>query len=256
MTPEQLPQGSIVRLLSHIEDGVEVVDNVLFEGDVLPSYTPTPNPVPAPTATPRPTRPRPTPVAALPTVSVYSPLLAEAASSLPTQYNFVHDGLSALKRELLDWADSRLYSNPAFLASKWGPDNWPWEQKTESVQALILHMREINSQRMSNGQHVVSWERDNLDLVLDDLDLYPGMCVHCYGKTGYDTIDGIAENYAPIIRGSGRVHRKMLKTFAYLAKADGENILVRSLTENSPEDFELLYKRRPDGYPRTIIVGE
>ena len=255
MTPEQLPQGSFVSLRSYIENGVEVVNVVIFDGEVLPAFTPTPAPGPPPTATPVPPRPTPTPVAVLPSVSGYPPLLAEAASSLPTRYDFIRDGLSAPERELLDWADTRLFSNENFLQSKWGPDNWPADLRVASTRAVILLMREINIQKESNGHHVVSWERDSLDRVLDDLDLYPGMCTHCYGKTGYDTIDGIDENYAPIIRVPGHVHREMLKTFAYLAKADGEDILVRSLMENSPEDFELLYKRSIDKYPNTITAG-
>ena len=116
-------------------------------------------------------------------------------------------------------------------------------------------MLEIDIQKMANGRHVVSWEMDSLDRVLDDLGIYPGFCVHCYGKSGYDTIDGIRDNYVPIIRGQGHVHREMLKTFAYLAKADGEGILVRSLMENDPDDFELIYKRNVDKYPSTIGVG-
>ena len=39
--------------------------------------------------------------------------------------DFVRDGLNAEEKNVLDWADSRLFSNPAFLASKWGPDKWP-----------------------------------------------------------------------------------------------------------------------------------
>ena len=35
----------------------------------------------------------------------------------------------------------------------------------------------------------------------------------------------------------------MLETFAYLAKADGEGILIRSFMENDADDFEMLYKR-------------
>ena len=96
---------------------------------------------------------------------------------------------------------------------------------------------------------------DSLDRVLDDLGIYPGFCVHCYRKSGYETVDGIGDNYAPIIRSLAHVHREMLKTFAYLAKADGEGILVRSLMENDPDDFELIYKRRLDKYPSTIGVG-
>lgn len=185
----------------------------------------------------------------------YSPLLAEAASNLPADHDFLRDGLSAGEKEVLDWADSRLFRNENFLASKWGPDNWPSDVKTASVQAIPLLMLEIDIQKMANGHHVVSWEPDSLDRVLDDLGIYPGFCVHCYGKSGYDTIDGIRDNYVPIIRGQGHVHREMLKSFAYLAKADGEGILARSLLEYGPDDFELIYKRRVDRYPSTIAVG-
>ena len=190
-----------------------------------------------------------------PSVAGYSPLLAEAASNLPADHDFVRDGLSAGEKEVLDWADSRLFRNENFLASKWGPDNWPSDVKTASVQAIPLLMLEIDIQKMANGHHVVSWEMDSLDRVLDDLGIYPGFCVHCYGKSGYDTIDGIRDNYVPIIRGQGHVHREMLKSFAYLAKADGEGILARSLLEYGPDDFELIYKRRVDRYPSTIGVG-
>ena len=190
-----------------------------------------------------------------PSVAGYSPLLAEAASNLPADHDFVRDGLSAGEREVLDWADSRLFRNENFRASKWDLDNWPSDVKAASVQAIPLLMLEIDIQKRSNGHHVVSWEPDRLDRVLDDLGIYPGFCVHCYGKSGYDTIDGIRDNYVPIIRGQGHVHREMLKTFAYLAKADGEGILVRSLMENDPDDFELIYKRRVDRYPSTIAVG-
>ncbi|MCY4365176.1 MAG: hypothetical protein OXE17_02960 [Chloroflexi bacterium] len=186
----------------------------------------------------------------------YSPLLAQAMSSLPPDYDFVSDGLSADETMLLDWADSRLFSNPNFLQSKWGPDNWPSEVTTASAQALVLMMREINIQKRADGEHVVSWEKDGLDIILDHLEVYPGLCVYCYGKTGYDDIDdGIDDNYVPVIRSDHHVHREMLKTFAYFARADGGAILVRSFMDNDPDDFELLYKRRLDKYPSTIGVG-
>ena len=145
--------------------------------------------------------------------------------------DFVRDGLNAEEKNVLDWADSRLFSNPAFMASKWGPDKWPSEVKTASVQAIPLLMVEIDIQNRSNGQHIITWGMDSLDQVLDDLGIYPGMCTHCYGKSGYGTVDGIRDNYVPVIRSQEHVHREMLKTFAYLAKADGEGILVRSLIE-------------------------
>ena len=68
--------------------------------------------------------PSPTP-AVNPSVAGYSPLLAEAASNLPAKYDFVRDGLSAEERSILDWADSRLFNNPAFLESEFRPDSWP-----------------------------------------------------------------------------------------------------------------------------------
>ena len=289
ITPEQLPEGSFIRLYSHVANGVEVVDTVLLEeGDALPAFTPTPTPIPPPTASSTPTRtPRPTPRPALPSLAGYSPLLAQAASNLPAKYDFVHDGLTTEERQTLDWAESRLFSNSAFLASKWGTDNWPYthSQKTHSrfisamrsrgiqhpygsediepdaeirlvsAQALILMMREIDIQKRSNGHHVVSWELDSLDRVLDDLGIYTGQCIHCYGKRGYGTIDGIGDNYVPIIWGPGHVHREMLKNFAYFAKADAVGILVRSLMDNDPDDFELLYKREVDNYPFTIGIS-
>ena len=124
-----------------------------------------------------------------------------------------------------------------------------------SVQAVILMMLEIDIQRKTNGKHVVKWEVDSLNRVLDDLGIYTGQCIHCYGNSGYDTVDGIGDNYVPIIWGHGHVHREMLKSFAYLAKADGEGILARSLLEYGPDDFDLIYKRNVDKYPSTIGVG-
>ena len=202
-------------------------------------------------------------------------MLSKAASTLTAEYDFVSDGLSAEERKILDWADSRLFSNPAFKASMWGPDYWPVEvhgfMQASSVQtpggplsdeeirlasarANIALMQEIDVEKKANGHHLVGWDVDGLDRVLDDLGVYPGLCVHCYGKTGYDTRNGLDENYGVIIE-QGHVHREMLKTFAYFAKADGEGILVRSLLDNAPQDFDLLYKRRLDRFPSVVGAG-
>ena len=143
----------------------------------------------------------------------------------------------------MDWADSRLFSNENFLDSRWGPDNWPSDVWTASVQAIPLLMLEIDIQKRSNGKHVINWEVDSLDRVLDGLGIYEGVCVHCYGKTGYDTVERVNTSYHSIVYNQQHVHREMLKTFAYLAKADGEGILVRSLMEDEPDDFGMLYKR-------------
>ncbi len=211
----------------------------------IPAPTPTPTPVPTatrvPTATPLPApsptaTPSPTPTPSMnPALAGYSPLLTKAASNLPPEYDFVSDGLSAEERDILDWADTRLLSNPAFLASKWGPDNWPVavpgqgspesgftpkdplsgeELQVASAQALVLMMMGIDIEKRSSGHHVISWQMDSLDRALDGVNVYPGLCVHCYGKTGYDTREGVRENYGPLIWEVGHGHREMLKALA------------------------------------------
>ena len=55
--------------------------------------------------------------------------------------------------------------------------------------------------------------------------------------------DKVFDNYNPIVDNPGHAYREMLKTFAELAKADGEGILIRSFMENDADDFELLYNR-------------
>ena len=117
------------------------------------------------------------------------------------------------------------------------------ELRLASVQGVVLMMREIDIERRSDGRHVVSWGVDALDRILADVGVYPGLWVHCYGKTGYDTRDVINENHGPLIGESGHGHREMLKAFAYYAKADDEGILVRSFLENNADDFGLLHKR-------------
>ena len=178
-----------------------------------------------------------------PSLAGYSPLLAEAASNLPAQYDFVSDSLSASEREVMDWADSRLFSNDSFLDSRWGPDNWPADVWTASVQAIPLLMLEIDIEKKANGKHVIDWGVDSLDRVLDGLEIYEGVCTSCYGKEDYGTREEVQTNYQPIVFNPGHIHREMLKTFAYFARADGEGILIRSFMENDANDFALLYQR-------------
>ena len=199
--------------------------------------TPTPTAMPSPTATPTAT---PTPAPATdPVLAGYAPLLKEAVAGM----DFVRDGLNAEEKNILDWADSRLFSNPAFLASKWGPDKWPSEVKTASVRAIPLLMLEIDIEKRSDGKHVITWGVDSLDRVLDDLGIYEGVCVSCYGKDNYASVDEVRKNQYPIVNDQKHVHREMLKTFAYFAEADGEGILMRSLMENDADDLEMLYRR-------------
>ena len=203
---------------------------------------PTSTPTPAPTAT---NTPVPTP-SVDPALASYSPLLVEAVSSYPAGLDFVGDGLSPDEQDILDWADSRLFTNPNFLASKYGPNNWPSEVKLASVQAIPLLMLAIDIQKKPDGKHVISWEVDGLDRILDELGVYEGVCVSCYGKNFYDTTDRVFDNYNPVVNNNRHVHRELLKTLAYFAKADGEGILIRSFMENDADNFELLYNRDPE----------
>ena len=203
-----------------------------------PTSPPTSTPTPAPTAT---NTPVPTP-SVDPALAGYSPLLVEAVTSYPAGLDFVGDGLSPEELEILDWADSRLFTNPNFLASKYGPDNWTSDVKLASVQAIPLLMLAIDIQKKPDGKHVINWDVDSLDRILDELGIYEGVCTSCYGKN-YDTPEKVVYDYDPILRDSRHVHREMLKTFAYLAKADGEGVLIRGFMENDADDFELLYNR-------------
>ena len=208
-----------------------------------PVPTPTSLPTSTPTSTPTATNtPVPTP-SVDPALANYSPLLVEAVSSYPARLDFVGDGLSAEEKEILDWAESRLFANPNFLASIYGPDNWPSDVKLASVQAIPLLMLAIDIQKKPDGRHLIDWELDGLDRLLDELGIYEGVCTSCYGRDDYDTVDEVVDNYFPIVNDPRHVHREMLKTFAYFARADGEGILIRSLLENDADDLELLYKR-------------
>ena len=163
-----------------------------------------------------------------PALAGYSPLLVEAVTSYPAGLDFVGDGLSPEELEILDWADSRLFANPSFLASKYGPDNWPSDVKLASVQAIPLLMLAVDIQKKADGRHVISWELDGLDLIVDELGIYEGVCTSCYGKS-FDARDEVSDDYYPIVNDPGHAHREMLKTLAYFAKADGEGVLDKRL---------------------------
>ena len=223
----------------------------------VPTATATPTPIPTETPTPAPTptnTPVPTP-SVDPALAGYSPLLVEAVSSYPSGLDFVRDGLSPDERKVLDWADSRLFTNPNFLASKYGPDNWPSEVKLASVQAVPLLMLAIDIQKESDGKHVISWEVDSLDRILDELGIYEGVCVSCYGKDNYSTREEAVNNHYPMINDPRHIHREMLKTFAYFARADGEGILIRGFMGNDADDFELLYKRDTPAYTNLGVTS-
>ena len=220
-----------------------------------PVPTPTSLPTSTPTSTPTATNtPVPTP-SVDPALASYSPLLVEAVSSYPAGLDFVGDGLSPGEKNILYWADSGLFGNRNFLASIYGPDNWPSDVKLASVQAVPLLMLAIDIQKESDGKHVISWEVDSLDRILDELGIYEGVCVSCYGKDNYSTREEAVNNHYPMINDPRHIHREMLKTFAYFARADGEGILIRALAENDADDFELLYKRDTPAYTNLGVTS-
>ena len=190
-----------------------------------------------------------------PALAGYSPLLVEAVSSYPARLDFVGDGLSPHEKNVLDWADSRLFTNPNFLASIYGPDNWPSDAKLASVQAVPLLMLAIDIQKKPDGKHVINWDVDGLDRILDELGIYEGVCISCYGKDDYDTELKVLVNHESIVNDPRHVHREMLKTFAYFVKADGEGILIRSFMDNDAEDFQLLYKRDTPVYTSRTVTS-
>ena len=116
-------------------------------------------------------------------------------------------------------------------------------------------MLAIDIQKKADGKHVIDWELDGLDRILDELGVYEGVCTSCYGKSGYDTREEAAKVYTSIVHDQRHVQREMLKTFAYLAKADGEGILVRSFLDNDADEFELLYKRDIPAYTTIAITS-
>ena len=178
-----------------------------------------------------------------PALAGYSPLLVEAVSGYTDRANFVSGRLTSEEKEILGWADSRVFSNPNFLASKYSPGNWPSPVKNDSVRAFLELMKEIDIEQKSNGKHVINWGVDSLDRILDDLGVYESVHIYSYGKDSYATVDGVITNYYPIVYNEQHVHRELLKTFAYFAKADGEGIFIRSFMDNDADDFEMLYRR-------------
>ena len=115
--------------------------------------------------------------------------------------------------------------------------------KLASAQAVPLLMLAIDVQKKPDSKHVISWEVDSLDRILDELGIYEGLCTSCYGRNNYSTVKETVDNHYPIVSDPHHVHREMLKTFAYFARADGGGILIRDFMENDVDDFELLYKR-------------
>ncbi len=155
-----------------------------------------------------------------PALAGYSSLLVEAVSGYTDRPGFVSGSLTAEEKNILDWADSRIFSNESFNASEYGPANWPSQVKNDSVRAFLELMKKIDVEKKSNGKHIINWGVDNLERILDDLGIYEGVSTS-YGNNTYNTKEEVRKNYIPIVTDQGHIHREMLKTFAYFSKADG-----------------------------------
>ena len=95
------------------------------------------------------------------------------------------------------WTGPTAGSSPTRTSwrAQYGPDNWPSDVKLASVQAVPLLMLAIDIQKKSDGKHVISWDVDGLDRLLDELGIYEGVCTSCYGKADYDTPYKVAHIY-------------------------------------------------------------
>ena len=186
----------------------------------------------------------------------YHPLLLEGLINSQAGRQFL-ESLDEKAIYLLDIADSSLLNNENFQNGPYGSDNWKPELKVNSALALPLIMSKINISRGSDSVPIVKYKEDHLDQILDDLDIFPGDCVYCFGK-GDNGIYDIEwqETYHPLLEGEGNRHREMLKTFAYLALANKKGILLEDFMSKKPEDFEHLYRRGPDSnYATTTSFG-
>ena len=131
----------------------------------------------------------------------------------------------------------------------------PTDVKLASVQAVPQLMLAIDVQKRPDGKHMISWDVDSLDRILDELGIYEGVCISCYGKDNYSTREEAVNNHYPMINDPRHIHREMLKTFAYFARADGEGILIRGFMGNDADDFELLYKRDTPAYTNLGVTS-
>ena len=191
----------------------------------------------------------------------YHPLLVRGLVSAPGGYDLLKDGLDERELYVLDVANSSLLNNESFQKGPYGSDNWPSDLRVRSALALPLMMDKIKISRgLDDNVPFVEYKEDDLDRILDDLEIFKGDCVYCFGKGDdgrYETFEGgRKEHYYPLLEGVGNRHREMLKSFAYLALANDKGILLEDFMSKEPEDFEYLYRRGPDSnYATTPSFG-
>ena len=179
-------------------------------------------------------------------MSRYHPLLAKGLVGAPGGYDLLKDGLDKQELYVLDVANVSLLNNESFQKGPYGSDNWHSDVRVGSALALPLMMDKIEISRGSNNVPVVNYKEDDLDRILDDLGVFKGDCVYCFGKGDDGSYDIEWEGYYSLLSGEGNRHREMLKSFAYLALANSEGILVEDFMDKQPEDFEHLYRRGPN----------
>ena len=187
----------------------------------------------------------------------YHPLLVRGLVNASGGYDLLQDGLDRAERDVLHVANFSLLSNENFQKGPYGSDNWRRDVRVSSALALPLMMSRIDISRGLDSVPVVKYTEDHLDQILDDLNIFKGDCVYCFGK-GDDGIYNVEwkERYYPLLEGEGNRHREMLKSFAYLALANSKGILLEDFMSKEPEDFEHLYRRGPDSnYATTTGFG-
>ena len=174
----------------------------------------------------------------------YHPLLVRGLVGAPGGYDLLKDGLDEQELHVLDVANVSLLNNENFQKGPYGPDNWRSDVRVGSALAIPLMMDKIEISRGSDNVPVVNYKEDDLDKILDDLGVFKGDCVYCFGKGDDGSYDiEWKKKYHPLVESEGNRHREMLKTFAYLALANSESILLEDFMSKEPEDFEHLYRR-------------
>ncbi len=210
-------------------------------------------------------------VAAATTLQNYHPKLKEAVWAMPDKSIQLPSGGSVnpsstlelvVKKDVkavktLDYLQSRVFGNPAFWEAfgsdelvqdkdaagnvvdetwvRWDAKKWPGN----NWRAMVTMMLNYDP---------FGYNEDDLDKILDELGVYPGQCVYCYGKT-WNVLEPHGSNgslaYSDIVNSEGNIVREWLKAITHHVWADGEGLLVRSFRANNAEQLRWLYGRDP-----------
>ncbi len=159
--------------------------------------------------------------------------------------------------KVVDYVQSRVFGNASFWGAfgsdelvqdkdatgkvvdetwvRWDAKKWP----VKNWQAMISMMQTYDP---------FSYVEDDLDKIMDELVVYPGQCVYCYGKS-WNVLEPQGSNgslaYFNLVNSEGNIVREWLKAITHHVWADGEGLLVRPFRANTAEQLVLLYSRDP-----------